>query len=165
MAPIVKFLLAPPHSQLTHVGVSFTRLHQISSKEIYRGLFLDKTQLATSCSVYLSPSFSLSLCAKYFSLKNVWTLVGIQNVPLMHYWQGSITLLMTPGRNKCKLSLFSKFTLKHCLRFVNYWQAHRCCLMFIVLSWVFKIFLAQWLRTPCLNHQQPEPLIIWQCAV
>lgn len=75
MASIVKFLLAPPQSQLTHVGVSFTRLHQISSKEIYRGLFLDKTQLATSCSVYLSPSFSLSLC-KVFFLKKCMNIGG-----------------------------------------------------------------------------------------
>lgn len=33
---------------------------------------------------------------------------------------------MTPGRDKCNLSLFSKLTLKHCLGSVNYWAAHRC---------------------------------------
>lgn len=36
-----KLLPAQPRSQLNHVGVSFTRLRQINSKEIYRGLFLD----------------------------------------------------------------------------------------------------------------------------
>lgn len=72
IASITKLLLAPPRSQLTHVGVSFTRLRRINSKEIYRGLFLDKTQLAAP------------LSAKYFSLKNAWTVVEIQNAALMH---------------------------------------------------------------------------------
>lgn len=59
-------------SQLTHIGVSFTNLRQINSKEIYKLLFLDKTQRATPVS------------AKYFYLKNAWTVVGIQNAALMH---------------------------------------------------------------------------------
>lgn len=72
IASIKKLLLALPRSQLTHAGVSFTRLRQINTEEKYRGLFLDKPQLVTP------------LSAKYFSLKNAWTVVGIQNAALMH---------------------------------------------------------------------------------
>lgn len=54
IASIKKWLLALPRSQLTHVGVSFTRLRRINSKEIYSGLFLDKTQVS-------HPSLFLSL--------------------------------------------------------------------------------------------------------
>lgn len=51
-----------PRSQLTHVGVSFTRLRRINSAEIYRGLFLDKTQLATPLSPSLCKVFLLKKC-------------------------------------------------------------------------------------------------------
>ncbi len=62
IASIKRLFLALPRSQLTRVGVSFTRLRRINTKEIYRGLFLDKTQLATP----------LSLC-KVFFLKKCMT--------------------------------------------------------------------------------------------
>lgn len=54
IASVKKLLLALPRSQLTHVGVSFTRLRRINGADIYRGLFLDKTQLATPLSLSLS---------------------------------------------------------------------------------------------------------------
>lgn len=72
IASIEKLLLALPRSPLTHAGVSFTRLRRIDTEEKYRGLFLDEPQLAAP------------LPAKYFSLKNAWTVVGIQNAALMH---------------------------------------------------------------------------------